>query len=262
MSSPAAHPPPRVAANLSHAFAGVCQLTLRRYLLPTRWITVGIGVAVLALMSFGSGRPFDEPGRYTGWAIQFYITFLVPAIAFMAGAGAIRDEMKSGTVDYVLTRPLPRPAFVGFKFLAHLAGAQLDLLITFAVVVGVGLFRHAPGLAMAALPMLVAQVLLATAFTALGFLCGVLTTRYVIIGLGYAGIVEVGVGQIPTQLNRLSMTHQMRDLLAPHFDRAAEQVTLLGWVGAGAILLVIATMLLGATAAVFTLRELSGPAEA
>ncbi|MBI5766659.1 MAG: ABC transporter permease [Verrucomicrobia bacterium] len=262
MTSTAAQSAPRVAANLSHAFAGVWQLTLRRYLLPSRWITVGIGIVVLALLSLGSGHPFDEPGRYTGWAIQFYITFLVPAIAFMAAGGALRDEMKSGTVDYVLTRPLPRPAFVGFKFLSHLVCAQLDLLLAFAVVVGVGLFRHAPGLALAALPMLVAQGLLVTAFSALGFLCGAITTRYVFIGLGYAAIIEAGVGQIPTQLSRLSMTHQVRDLLAPHFERAAEQVTLLGWVGTGAIVAVFTVLFLGAAAAVFTVRELAGPADA
>ena len=48
---------------------------------------------MLTLLSLGSGHPFDEPGRYTGWAIQFYVTFLVPAVAFMAAGGAMRDEM-------------------------------------------------------------------------------------------------------------------------------------------------------------------------
>jgi len=70
----------------------------------------------------------------------------VPVMAFISAAGAMRDEMKSGTVDYVLTRPLPKPALVVFKYLAHLACAQVDFLCAFAVVVAIGMYRHAPGL--------------------------------------------------------------------------------------------------------------------
>jgi ABC-2 type transport system permease protein len=261
MNSAPAFPPPRVAANLDHAFEGVWRLTIRRHLLPARWIAVGLGLAVLLLLSLGSGHPFDLPGHYTGWVIRIYVTFLVPAIAFMSGAGAMRDEMKSGTVDYVLTRPLPRPAFVLFKYCSHLACVQLDLLLTLAVVAGAGLVRHAPGLAAALPQLLFAQVLLAVAFTALGFVAGILTSRYVLIGLGYAGIIEAGVGQIPTQLSRLSMTHQVRELLTPLIERTAALGSLSGWLATTAMLLAFAIVTLGAAATIFTWREFAWPAE-
>ena len=253
---------PRVAANLSHAFGGVWRLTFRKFLLPGHWIALAVGLGVLALLCFGSGHRGSGTGHYIGWVCGFYVTFLVPAIAFMAAAGAMREEVKSTTVDYVLTRPLPRPAFVAFKFLSHLACTQLDLLLAFAVVLGVGVLRDADGLGAAVPSMLCGQIVLATAFTAFGFLCGAITAKYVVIGLAYAGIIEAGVGQIPTQLSRLSMTHQVLNLLAPLMDPAAAAVSMGNWLGTTVIVLAFGAIYLGAAAAVFTLRELSGPADA
>ena len=264
MTSAPAHPPSRIAPNLDHAFDGVWRLTWRRYLLPSRWISVVVGLAVLALLCLGSGGRFDQPANYTEFVIRLYVTFLVPATAFMAAAGAMRDEMKSATVDYVLTRPLPRPAFVLFKFAAQGACVQLDLLLAFAVVLGVGWIRGAAGLTAAVPQLLLAQVLLGVAFTAFGFLCGVITGRFVVIGLFYGGLVEAGVGQIPTQLNRLSMTHQVRELLLPLAERTASTASaasLGAWFLATAIVLTFTAIMLGAAAAIFTLRELSGRAE-
>src|SRR5256885_9687059 len=115
MSTAATFSPPRVAPNLSHAWGGVWRLTFRRLLVPAHWLTLGIGLAVLTLLFIG-GVHGGSPEHFIDWTSSFYVTFLVPALAFMAAGGAMRDEMKSGTVDYVLTRPVPRPAFVVFKF--------------------------------------------------------------------------------------------------------------------------------------------------
>src|SRR5436305_792065 len=54
---------------------------------------------------------------------------------------------------------------------------------------------------------------LSHAFGGFGFLGGFLTSRYIIIGLAYGVVIEVGVGQIPTQLSKLSMTHQVQGML-------------------------------------------------
>ena len=264
MNPVSAFPPPRVSANLSHAFGGVWRLTLRRFLLPAHGLTLLLALGVLALLCFGSGHRGRDAAHYLGWAGNFYVTFLVPAFAFMAAAGALRDEMKSATVDYVLTRPVPRPAFVVFKYVAHLACAQIDFLFALAVVLGVGAVREVPGLAAAVPQLLYGQVMLVAAFSALGFLGGAISAKYVVIGLMYAGIIEAGVGQIPTQLSRLSMTHQVRDLLGPLMDRTGEMVaaTAANWLGTTVILFAFCAVMLAAAAAVFTLRELAGPAEA
>lgn len=253
-------PAPRVTPHLSHAFGGVWRLTFRRFLLPGHWLTLGIGLAVLMLL-FSGGPRNDKPEQFLGWAIGFYLTFLVPVLAFMAAGGAMRDEMKSGTVDYVLTRPVARPAFVAFKYLAHTVCAQVDFLFAFGVVAGFAAAHEVPDLASVLPRLLACQILLVAAFGGIGFLCGALTTRYVIVGLFYAGVIEAGVGQIPTQLSRLSMTHQVRALLAPLWDRSVDLTATPGWPVTVAILLAFSAATIAATAALVAFRELSGPSD-
>jgi len=260
MTATTPSPVTRIEPNLAHAWGGVWRLTFRRFLLPGHWLTLAIGLAVLTLLF--AGGPHGGNARQTvDWIVGFYITFLVPALAFMSAGGAMRDEMKSGTVDYVLTRPIPRPAFIVFKYLAHTICTQIDFLFAFGLVLGLASTRNIPDLGTVACKLLLGQVLLIAVFSAFGFLCGVLTSRYVIIGLTYGGIIEAGVGQIPTQLSRLSMTHQVRDLLASllgHTETLTSAPSLLGTTG---MLVLFCVVTLGATAALFSRREFGGSAE-
>jgi ABC-2 type transport system permease protein len=257
---PTESPAPRVVPSLAHAWGGVWRLTFRRFLLPGHWLVLALALGVLALLLLG-GVHRGGAGAVIDWTKGVYVTFLVPGLAFMVAAGAMREDMKSGTVDYVLTRPVPRPAFVVFKFLAHTLCTQLDFLLAFGVVLGFAVARDVPGLVSFGFKILFGQVLMVTAFSAFGFLCGVLSSRYVIIGLAYAGIIEVGVGQIPTQISRLSMTQQMRELLGillDHIESSAASPTLAGTTG---IVLVFTVVVLAATAAIFSFREFTGPGE-
>lgn len=260
MSASTRFSPPRVAPLLAHAWGGVWRLTFRRLLRPGHWLTVAIGLGVLTLLFVG-GVHGGGPDRFLDWTAGFYVTFLVPALAFMAAAGVMREEMKSSSVDYVLTRPVPRPAFVAFKFAAHTICMQIEFVVVFGLVVFFAAWHQVPDLAGVAARLFFGQVLMLTAFSAFGFFCGTITSRYVVIGLAYAGIIEAGVGQIPTQISRLSMTHQMRDLLALLLDRTVATAASPGLVGTTIIVLAFTAVMLAGAAVIFTLRELSGPAE-
>jgi ABC-type transport system involved in multi-copper enzyme maturation permease subunit len=245
--------PAPVAPNLRHAFGGVWRLTFRRYLQPGRWLMVLAGLAALGLLCFAAShdRRLDH---YAAWIVDFYIAFLVPAFAFVTAAGAMRDDMKTGTVDYVLTRPVPRAAYVVARFVAHTTLQQIDFLLALVTVLAIGTARGFPGLAGVAPGLLLAQALLITAFTALGFLAAVLTSRYIVVGIVYAGVMEVGLGQIPTQISRLSLTRQAHNLLAP----SGEIISLAAALGATATMLLFAAIALAAAAALFRRREFGG----
>jgi hypothetical protein len=121
-------------------------------------------------------------------------------------------------------------------------------------------FREIPGLA-AGLPLLLlAQVLTIAAFSALGFLCAVLVSRYLVIGLLYAGIIEAGVGQIPTQLSRLSMTRQIRELLEPVMLGVSDGFSAGAALSTTGLMLVFSAAFVLVAAVVFSMKELAGAA--
>ncbi len=252
--SGASQPAPRAKPNAWRALAGIWRLTLRRYFAPVHWLALGGTAALLGLVCFGYLSGAKNPQLYLKWVISFYVTFLVPTMAFLSAGGAIRDELKSTTTDYVFTRPVRRPLFLIGRYLAHLVCAQVDFLCVLAVVVGAGIYREVPGLLAAVPLLLLAQVLLVVAFSALGFLGGVLTARYPIVGLIYGGVIEVGVGQIPTQISQLSMTHQINTMLLALTSPAAE-ASVLATTG---LLLLFSVTLLGLAAVLFTQREFTG----
>jgi ABC-2 type transport system permease protein len=247
-----------VAPNAWHAFAGVWRLTFRGWLAPARWLMLGGLLVALAVPSIAVLRDAN-PGFFTQWAAGFYLTFLVPVFAFLSGGSAMREEMKPEAVDFLFTRPMRRSAFVVFKFASHLACVQMSFLLALVVLIAIGLFRQVP-IALPSLPwLLLGQVFAVTAFEAFGFLCAVLTGRYLIIGLLYAGIVEVAVGHVPTQLNRIAMTHQVKSLLYPMLVQTTPGLKADQTIAASvAVLLVFSAVSVGLAAVIFAQRELAG----
>jgi ABC-2 type transport system permease protein len=255
---------PRVVPNAARAFGGIWRLTSRRFFRPTHWLVLG-GMFVLLVLFSLPVTPTRESaaGGYLPWASRFYVCFLVPILAFISAAGLMRDDLKSESVDYILTRPVRRPLFVFFRYVSQVACAQLEFLGALAVVTAVGLYHHVPNI-WTAVPLLWAgQALAIVAFSAFGFLCALLTSRYVIVGLAYGAIVEVGIGNVPTQLNQLSI---IRHVLTVMRSISAESV--MGISGPASASLSTATsvgailgfsvVMLGAAAVLFAFKELAG----
>lgn len=244
------------------AFGGIWRLTYRRFLSPRELAILAGLLALLALIASTSLR-YSEPLRlkreFAEWSVQFYLAFVVPAIAFMSAGGLVRDDLSPATVDYVLTRPVRRHAFLLLRYLAHTLCLQLQCLLPLAVLLAVGTYREVPDLFDTAPSLLLAQVLAVPAFCALGFAFGAFSGRYLVYGLLYGAIVETGIGNIPTSLNALSMSHQVRTIASsvlPFRGKAAQFAdSVPSSVGT---LLVLALVFLGIAAALFALRETAG----
>lgn len=225
------------------------RLTLRRFATLSHWLVLAGLLGILALLTATNSRH----DLYFGW-FAGYLTALVPIVAFVSAGGAMRDELKGSTIDYVFTRPIPRWAFVLFRYFAQLFCAQVDFLCAFLVIAGIGLSAGIPGLVSALPLLLLAQFLMIAAFSALGLLLAQLTSRYVVIGLLYGAIVEVGIGHIPTQLSQLSLTQQIRRMLHSVLASPAGD-PLSAWAATGTVL-VFVVLILGLAAALFSRREL------
>jgi len=91
-----------------------------------------------------------------------------------------------------------------------------------------------------------------SAFLALGFLMGSLTSRYVLLGLFYAGLIEAAVGNIPTQLNNLSILRHLRIALSGHIRESGPIVQEIG------LVFLIAVGLLATAMLIFSRKEFIG----
>jgi ABC-type transport system involved in multi-copper enzyme maturation permease subunit len=260
MSDVSAIPLLPVRPNPWRAFGGVWRLTWQSFNTQGRYIALLGMIVLLGLLSLVRIRHGHE-SDFLPWTVEFYAGFILPVMAFLSGAAAIRDEMKSSTADYVLTRPIRRIHLVVFKYLSQLACLQLFYLVVLAGLMGLAFAINVPDVTSAAPRLLLAQAVALTCFSALGFLFGVLTERYLILGILYAGAVEMAIGHIPTQLNAVSMTRQLMTLLQPLNPNASAFFT-----GSANAPEVVAT-LLGYTAifvtlcaVVFSRREMIGAA--
>lgn len=260
-------PAPSVTPNALHAFGGLWRLSLRRFFSLNRWLVLAGMLALLGLFSIGVAPTNERAARdFMPWAARFYVCFLVPVLAFLSAAGVVRDDLQPGSVDYLFTRPVRRPVFVFLRYLAHVGCAQIDFLISLAMVVMIGVYREVPGMWAAVPLLLLAQVLVIVAFSAFGFLCAMLTSRYVVIGLVYGAVIEVGMGNVPTQLSRLSIIRQALGILNPLLG--GQRVGMGGPLAvealsaplAAVLLLGIALAMVAVAALLFGMREPGGAA--
>lgn len=247
---------PRIQPNLARAFGGMVRLSLYRLTAPGQWrLPLGIFFLV-AVLSFAMVRR-GNPDSFIHWVTAAYLTFLLPMLAFINGGSSIRDDMRRNAVDYVLTRPIPRWAFLVFRFVAQWISVQLSYLVILGGIYSIGLFRDIPELASTFPYVFVAQILALTVFLAFGFLCGTLTSRYLVLGVVYGGIVEIGISRIPIQLSQLSMMRHVRAIV--HSLQPFSWTDLLGTESATAgatTLLAFTAVLLLLTAGLFARREL------
>ena len=255
---PLPEPLPPATPDWRRAFGGVWRLTYRRFLAPANLGILAGLLGLLALLAL-SGVHTGNAEHFAQWSVHFYLALVVPVIAFLTAAGSIQDDMKPATVDYVLTRPIRRHAFVLYRYLSHTLCLQVQCLLALAVLVAVGAFRQVPELVSIAPSLLLAQILAITAFSALGFALGAYTSRYLIWGIVYANVIELGIGHIPTQLNRLSMTLHVRTIASSILHLPSKGSAQLADLPSSIVALLVFSVVLTAIAAtLFSLKESAG----
>jgi ABC-type transport system involved in multi-copper enzyme maturation permease subunit len=209
------------------------------------------------------GEPaWNRTAPFYHWLIDFYFFIILPLSCVRSCGGLIRDELQNDTLGFLTTRPVKRATLVVLKYLSQAAWLEIVVLVEGLLLLGAGALREIPHLG-ALLPLfLAAQFLAVLAWSALGLFLGQVTKRYLPLALVYGLIVELGIGDIPTNINTLSLMRHLRTLLS--HDAALQ--SLYEWTGTGVLLpvgalLLAAALFVALAALLFTFREYHAAAE-
>lgn len=209
------------------------------------------------------GEPaWNRTAPFYRWLIDFYFFIILPLSCVRGCGGLIRDELQTDTLGFLTTRPVKRATLVVLKYLSQVAWLEMAMLLEGLLLLGAGALREIPELASLLPLFLAAQFLAVLAWSALGLFLGQVTKRYLPLALLYGLIVELGIGDIPTNINTLSLMRHLKTLLS--HNQALQ--SLYEWTGTGFLLpvsaLLLAAVLFVALAAIlFTFREYHASAE-
>lgn len=248
---------PTLRPSPARVFGGVWWLTFKQFLTVNQLLFTLGAMALLFVVGYAATMR-DSVHNFYGWIGNFYFLLLAPLLVFVSSGGAMRDQMKPAAADYIFTRPVSRWLYIVFRFLAQVIALSLSYLPILAAAVSIGFIRDVPGLA-GYIPRLLSIHLLAiAAVSGFGFLLASLTSRYIVVGLAYGFVIEMGLGAIPTQISRLSMSRHIRNLLQPFIESVSSDGLDSESVSSALALIGFALVTLAISAVVMQRHEFSG----
>jgi len=178
-------------------------------------------------------RPFYS------WLFNFYFFLALPLYCLLACGSMIRDELQADTLGFLTTRPVGRGRLFLMKYLCQMLWLQAVVAVHGLLLISVGWVRQVPGMGELLPFFLGVQFLAVLSWGALSALLGIVTRRYMVLGIAYGFIVELGLGRIPTNINVISLTRHFRSLLGHHpvLQQLSDWVPQDGRVAVSAVLL-------------------------
>ena len=244
-----------VQPNWLGAFRGIWLVTWRSNLTWRNLPRHLISILALPLLTFFTVDPGVE-GAYLQWTINFYLLLLVPLYCLFTFGAMIRDELQADTMGFLITRPLTRAQLCLIKYLCHAIWLQILVGLNGLLLIGVGYLLRIPIISSLALLLLATQFLAVLAYGALSSLFGLIHQRYMVLGIIYGFVVELGIGRIPTNINSLSLSHHIQTILANNSTLEEMYKWSAKGTGFSVAMLVLATLFfLSCSATLFTFRE-------
>ena len=204
----------------------------------------------------------EEVRPFFRWLVDFYFLLALPLYCLSVCGSMIRDELQADTLGFLTTRPVSRARLFLIKYACQILWLQALIGAHGLLLFAVGFIRHAPGVGQAMGLFFAAQFLAVLAWGALSALLGLITRRYMVLGIVYGFVVEMGLGRIPTNINSLSLSRHLQALLGhnPLLNQLYEWAPQGAGLSVGMLLLATA-IFLGVGTALFTYREYHHAAE-
>lgn len=212
-STPLVFAAKRGATSLSAVFKGLLMLELFAWRRSGVWVKAGLalaGLIVLTRLSISRGNE----ALFSTWMIDVVTLKLIPLLCLVTGGGLLRNQIRSFTIEYLWTRPASKTYLVLAAWAVSVVLVSVQATVATVIVHAVGGIQGVPAVWDGLLLQLMTQVLIILPFCALAVLLGVFSGKYMVLGLVYGLLVEGGMSRLPTNLNRISVTHHAEELLS------------------------------------------------
>lgn len=201
--------------SLARAFAGMWSLTWRAQLTRKRlWNALFFLIPIPAIIFATTDH--GNTSQFLDWAIRFYLFLVLPLNCLFAFGPLIRDELQADTLSFLITRPVKRWRLFLLKFSCAMICLQILLAINGLILTGIALAKGLSELGSLLPLFLLSQALAGLAYGAIAGLLGLLSRKFMVLGVVYGFVVEVGIGNLPTNAHSLSVAYHLRSILANH----------------------------------------------
>ena len=190
---------------LARLFLRTPVLTRRSLLLV---LLLGIDIAVGFALAQAASRSDDPPNVFSLLAGEVLFGFLLPFAALQFGTAVIRDEVETGTLGYLLMRPISRRTLIASRLAAATAATVLVGLATCEL--NAALFGVSD--ATWHLGTIAAVVLGGAAYTALFAAVGVVFNRPFLVGILYLLLYELTVSHLPMSARAATIRFHLENM--------------------------------------------------
>lgn len=210
--------------------------------LPIVGVLVALPLWLPSLLAPASGQ---DPTTFSFDLFRHLVVpVLLPVVTFTFSTAALGNELRRGTITNLLLKPIPRWSVLGAEYLAAVLATLLVLLP--ALVVAQLLAARGLGSGVLMEGTVVATIVGALAYSAIGLLLSLLLSRALLVGLAYALLWEGAVVGVAPSASSLSVRGYVQGVLAAILDGGGgpELSTRLGPVSATILALVVTLLAL------------------
>lgn len=196
---------PAKATPLASAILGFTLLRLGAQWRPKTVLRfAAVAVGLILLTRFGTHR--GNQAEFLEWVVDIYAFKILPLFALVLGGAALRGEIRDHTIEYLVTRPIRRSDLVISAYVTT-AGLVLIQAVIFTFVICATAATLAIPDVWSVLPrLLLAEVGIVATFSAIGLALGLVTGKYLVLGVVYGLIVELGLSRLPTAIRQIAVT--------------------------------------------------------
>jgi len=189
-----------------------------------------LGVFFFAVgMALFSALAIEDHGNqgfreYREFMYELFLLNMLPFFVMVTAGGILRNEIKDGTLEYIWTRPISRLRVMGGFFAAAIAATFIWVFFLSLGVQAGAMYHGIEGIWAEYDRLLLAVFAGCVAFSGLAMLVAAFSGKFVGFGLLYIGLVEIGIGKIPTNINNIAIRHHMETIVGSAFGEGGGSI--------------------------------------